>query len=76
VRQGQAGKTICYSDLAFELGMLSPHNLNFVLGPVWLAEPRVEDVGGFHSALSEITRKYGVLIAVTESIWIDNKSSA
>lgn len=34
VRQAQAGIPIFYSDLAEELGMLNPRNLNFVLGSI------------------------------------------
>jgi len=34
VRQAEAGTTIYYSDLAAELGMRNPRNLNFVLGSI------------------------------------------
>lgn len=34
VRQAQAGGTIVYSDLAEELGMSNPRNLNYVLGSI------------------------------------------
>lgn len=34
VRQAEAGKSIVYSELAAELGMPNPRNLNFVLGSV------------------------------------------
>jgi hypothetical protein len=34
VRQAEAGTTIYYSDLAAELGMPNPRNLNFVLGSI------------------------------------------
>lgn len=34
VRQAEAGMTITYSDLALELGMPNPRNLNYVLGCV------------------------------------------
>ena len=34
VRQAEARNTITYSDLAFELGMPNPRNLNYVLGSV------------------------------------------
>ena len=34
VRQAEAGNTIFYSDLAAELGMPNPRNLNFVLGSI------------------------------------------
>lgn len=34
VRQAEAGNTIFYSDLATELGMPNPRNLNFVLGSI------------------------------------------
>lgn len=34
VRQAQAGTTIHYSDLAEELGMQNPRNLNYVLGSI------------------------------------------
>src|SRR5438105_1077244 len=34
VRQAQAGTTIRYGELAAELGMANPRNLNFVLGCV------------------------------------------
>lgn len=34
VRQARAGQTIYYSDLAAEMGMPNPRNLNFVLGSV------------------------------------------
>lgn len=34
VRQAQAGVTISYSNLAEELGMPNPHNLNYVLGSI------------------------------------------
>jgi len=34
VRQAQAGAPIFYSDLADELGMPNPRNLNYVLGSI------------------------------------------
>lgn len=34
VRQARAGETIYYSELAEEIGMLNPRNLNFVLGAI------------------------------------------
>ena len=34
VRQAEAGRTIFYSDLAEELGMPNPRNLNYVLGSI------------------------------------------
>lgn len=34
VRQAEAGMTITYSDLALELGMPNPRNLNYVLGSI------------------------------------------
>lgn len=34
VRQAQAGVPVCYSDLAEELGMPNPRNLNYVLGSI------------------------------------------
>lgn len=34
VRQAEAGETIYYSDLALELGMPNPRNLNYVLGSI------------------------------------------
>jgi hypothetical protein len=34
VRQAEAGNTITYADLASELGMPNPRNLNFVLGSI------------------------------------------
>jgi len=46
VRQAQASAKIYYSDLADELGMVNPRNLNFVLGSVGQALQRLSSEWG------------------------------
>lgn len=43
VRQAKAGVPICYSDLAEELGMPNPRNLNYVLGSIGRSLERVSE---------------------------------
>ncbi len=47
VRQARAGHDITYKNLARELGMPNPRNLNYVLGSVGFTLQRVERVLGF-----------------------------
>lgn len=46
VRQAQAGNPIFYSDLATELGMPNPRNLNYVLGSIGRAITELSKVWG------------------------------
>lgn len=46
VRQAQAGNPIFYSDLAAELGMPNPRNLDYVLGSIGQALEKLSEVWG------------------------------
>lgn len=48
VRQAEAGNTIFYSDLADELGMPNPRNLNFVLGSIGQTMENLSKSSGKH----------------------------